>query len=102
MVERRVILEYHPTVRTGRVDLLAEDEHFTARGGMLRLERGDEPQDCALAATAWAQNANELTFIWYVGNDKAHIANRRKLVRLSRVVRFRDMPKLDHMRPARY
>ena len=98
VIEARVVLKHHAAVGARARHGPAHHEHLAAGGRMLGRQAGDQPQDRALAATAGAQNADELALVDQVLHDERHIADRGEFVGSARIVRLGDVAKLDDVR----
>src|SRR4051812_24461664 len=88
MIERSIVLKYHAAIRAGTIDRFSEYQDFAARCWMLRLLGCDEAEDGAFPAPARPEDTYKLALVWQIGNDEAHIANRREFIREARVVSF--------------
>ena len=87
-----------PRSEPGPITGLAEHQHLARRGGMLRRQAGDQPQDRALAAAAGAEHADELALVRQVFDEEIDVADAGEFVRLPEVVGLRDVPEFDHPR----
>jgi hypothetical protein len=78
--------------------MFAEDEDVADRGRVLRLKTSNQTQNRAFAATAGAQDADELALLGQIGHDKINVANRRELIGPIHIECLGDAAELDDVR----
>src|SRR6266550_5121847 len=97
VLERRVVLEHHPPVRSRPRDGLAAHEHAAGGRRELRSEARDEAQDRRFPAPRRPEDRDELTFARQILDPERDILDRREPV----IVRLGNALELDDRGPDR-
>src|SRR6476661_5458822 len=80
IVERRVVLENHPSIGARGDDWLALDLHRPRCRRVLRRETRDESQHGRLSAPGWAEDRDELHLVRNVLDGERHVLDGREAV----------------------